>query len=457
MKKKNNFLKFIVTILFIASLGGVGFVYLSPQFEQNKPEISLISNKYWNLKDSLKINIKDESSIKYYKITFVDGKNDTVLTEKIISSDFQNSQDILINPPKLDMFYKGTNVKIKVIAIDNSKWNFLNGNESAQTFDIFIDKKKPTANIIANSQYIKRGGSAVVVVKVEDENLENAYISFNNKTKFKLTPFYKENYYAALIAWDISIKNFNVINLIAIDKASNKTITKIPFYIQKSKFKKDTIHINKKFIQNVSAHVLEQSSQNIPSDLVERFIHQNSTLRKENLEMLRKISLEEMDYSKKDSFSLSSFKRLRGSKTVAQYGEKRIYMFENKQIDEQWHLGMDWAKVINSKVKSSNDGKVVFNSYLGIYGNTVIIDHGLGLASLYAHLSNSDVSLEQDIYKKTQIGSTGTSGAVLGDHLHFGILIQGIEVDPIEWMDRNWIKLRISNIIKQAKKSIDKK
>lgn len=457
MRKKNSFTKFITTLLFIAIIAGAGFLYLSPQFEQNKPIITFKSNKYWNLKDKLHININDESSIKYYKVTFIDGANNMILDEQVINHNTNVSQDVYVKPPKLDIFYKGDDVKIKVLAIDNSKWNFLNGNQASTTFDIKIDKKKPIAQVISNSRYIKRGGSAIAIVKVEDENLQDAYISFNDKIKFKLTPFYKEGYFASFIAWDINIEDFLRVNLVAIDKAGNKTVTKVPLYIQNAKLKKDKIKITNKFINNVSVNVLEQSHTQVPEKKVDIFITQNSDIRKANLKLLKKISLEKMDYSKVSSFSIKAFKRLTGAKTVAGFGEKRSYYYKGNKIDQQWHLGMDWAKVRNTKIKASNDGKVIFNSYLGIYGNTVIVDHTLGLATLYAHLSRSEVTLNQDIYTNTKIGYTGTTGAVLGDHLHFGILVQGIEVDPVEWMDRQWIKTRVTDVIKSAKKTINKK
>jgi len=457
MRKKNSFTKFMITVLFIGAIAGAGFIYLSPQFEQNKPKITFVSNQLWNLKDKLHIKIEDESSIKYYKITFIDGINDTVLDEQIINNNTSVINEIFVKPPTLDIFYKGINVKIKVHAIDNSKWNFLNGNEVTKIFDIKIDKKKPIANVIANSRYIKRGGSALAIVKVEDENLQNAYISFNDKIKFKLTPFYKDGYFASFIAWDINIEHFKRVNLIAIDKAGNKTITKIPLYVQNPNIKKDKIKISDKFINNVSTKVLKKSNVAIPEKNSDIFVKQNSKIRKNNLKFLREISLEKMDYSKVDNFNMKVFRRLGGSKTVAGFAERRSYYYNGDKIDEQWHLGMDWAKVKNTKVVASNDGVVYFNSYLGIYGNTVLVDHKLGLATLFAHLSDSSVNLGQDIYKNTKIGYTGTTGAVLGDHLHFGVLVQGIEVDPVEWMDRKWIKSRITNIIKQAKKTINKK
>jgi len=457
MRKKNSFTKFIITLLFIGAIAAAGFVYLSPAFEQNKPEITFKSNKYWNLKNKLQIQINDQSAIKYYKVTFIDGNNEIILAEKIVNNTTNINQIIQVTPPKLDIFYKGTNVKIKVDAIDNSKWNFLNGNSATATFDINIDKKKPIANVINNSRYIKRGGSAIAVVKIEDENLKDAYITFNDKVKFRLTPFYKDNYFVSLIAWPIDIEEFEIVNLVAIDKAGNKTVSKIPLYIQRAKIKKDKIKISKKFINEVSRNVLTQSGLEIPNTLEDTFVAQNKEVRKQNVDFLRKLALTKMDYSKISSFNIKRFRRLGGSATVAGFAERRSYFLNDEKIDEQWHLGMDWAKVKHSKVKTSNSGKVIFNSYLGIYGNTVVIDHTLGLGSLYAHLSNSSVNLGKSVYKNSKIGNTGTTGAVLGDHLHFGILIQGIEVDPIEWMDRNWIRTRITNIIKLAKKEINRK
>ncbi|HIP11700.1 MAG TPA: M23 family metallopeptidase [Arcobacter sp.] len=455
MRKKNSFMKFVMSVLFIGIIAGGGFVYLSPQFEQNTPKITLKTNGFWNLKDSLNININDASGIKYYKITFIDGSKKLVLDEQI-SSTSETNLALKIKAPKLDMFYKGIDVKIKIEAIDNSKWNFLNGNQISKTYELKIDNKKPVANVVNNSRYIKHGGSAVVVVKVKDTNLDDAYIMFNDKIRFELIPFYKENYYVSLIAWDVNIPydGFNRVSLIAIDKAGNKTKAKVPFYIQKLKIKKDNIKLSKKFIDDVSTNVLEQMNEDVPTEHQERFVKQNHTLRAKNIEIIKQSVMNNFDKSLIEDFKINRFKRLRGSRTAAGFAEKRSYFLDGEKIDEAWHLGIDWASVKQAPVKLSNEGKVIFNSYLGIYGNTIIIDHGMGLSSLYAHTTNQYVNIGDEISKNKKIASTGTTGAVMGDHLHFGILVQGIEVNPIEWMDRNWIRTRITDILKNAKKTI---
>ncbi len=452
--KKGGFAKYISMLIFVGIIAAAVFVMFSPQFEQEKPTIIIKNDIYWNLKTKLKLELQDNGGIKYYKVVYKDGSKSIDLNSAVLSGNEKNIK-LDIAPPKLDMFYKGDQVSLEIEVIDNSKWNFLEGNKQTKIINVVIDTKKPIASVIDNSRYIRRGGSALVVVQVEDKNLQDAYISFNDKVQFKLIPFYKNNHYAALIAWDVNIKEFKKVNLIAIDYANNKTITKIPLYTQKLRLKKDTIKISSKFIEQVSSSVLEQSGEDIPVDLKDRFKAQNEILREKNVKFLRNFSYKKMDMSKIDSFNIKPFRRLRGSRTAAGYAEKRNYIYKNDKIDEAWHLGMDWASVKRASVKCTNIGEVTFNEYLGIYGNTIIIDHKLGLSSLYAHTSTSHVEVGDIVKAKQKIANTGSTGAVMGDHLHFGILIQGIEVNPLEWMDKNWIKNNITKIMKNSKQIID--
>ena len=456
MRKKSSFGKILFFILFIASCAAGGFVYLSPMFEKNAPIIEFKDNIYWNLKSKLNLSISDDSGIKFYKVIFKDGSKEIVLDTQVLL-EVKNRVDLELKAPELDMFFKSSEVNIIVEAIDSSKWNFLEGNKIVKTFDLKIDRKKPEAAVISNSFAIKRGGSALVIVKVEDENLEDSYISFNNEQKFELIPFYKSNYYISLIAWPITMENFSIVNLVAIDKADNKSIIKVPLYIRNIKDKASKINITDSFIQNVSTKVLDQSGKEIPEGLVDTFIKQNELLRSQNVAKIEEVSKKYMDKDFVSEFNINPFKRLENAATAGQFGQKRSYYHNNIKIDEAWHLGVDWASIKKADIYTTNKGRVIFNDYLGIYGNTIILDHGFGLQTLYAHTSASNVNVGEKVESNQKIGNTGVSGAVLGDHLHFGVLVQGIEVDPLEWMDKNWIKTRVTDIIDEAKKVIDNK
>ena len=89
---------------------------------------------------------------------------------------------------------------------------------------------------------------------------------------------------------------------------------------------------------------------------------------------------------------------------------------------------------------AGNHGVVAFAGPLGIYGNTVVIDHGLGVFSLYGHLSELSVEAGGRVQKGESVGRTGQSGLAGGDHLHFSMLVHGEFVDPLEWFDAKWIR-----------------
>ena len=137
--------------------------------------------------------------------------------------------------------------------------------------------------------------------------------------------------------------------------------------------------------------------------------------------------------------------RLPKSATRAGFADHRFLYYQGKQVGESYHLGYDFASFRNADIPAANSGRVVFNGEMGIFGNLVIIDHGLGLMSLYSHLSESHVMAGDLVNKGDIIAKTGTTGLAFGDHLHFGILVGGIEVTPLEWIDAKWIKDNITD------------
>jgi len=87
---------------------------------------------------------------------------------------------------------------------------------------------------------------------------------------------------------------------------------------------------------------------------------------------------------------------------------------------------------------------------MGIYGLTVVLDHGQGLFTTYSHLSRLEAGQGDMVNKGQVIARTGTSGLAFGDHLHFGVAIQGVFVNPLEWLDRDWIEKKIYLPLKEA-------
>ncbi|QKF68239.1 zinc metallopeptidase, M23 family [Arcobacter venerupis] len=453
---KNGKVFWIFIILLILVMALIAFLFLSPTFERVAPKISIDKEIYWNLQKPIKVEITDNNDIKSYDIIYDDGQKQTKLETKVTKSE-KGLIELEILPPSFNEMQKPKDGNIKIDVYDVSKWNFFRGNQSVTTSKVIIDKKSPVANVIANSYLLRQGGSGVVIVEVSDENLKDYYISFNDEELFELFPFYKKNYYIAIITWPVKIKEFSRVNLVAVDMAGNKSVAKVPFYIKSFQEKDDDIKVSDDFIQNVAKQVLEKSDVNIPTDPVDIFLKTNKEVREKNIKTIRDVTRKNFSNNLVTSYDLKTFLRLENSATVAGYGERRSYFYNDQKVDEEWHLGMDWASVKRAPIKTYNDGKVIFKDYLGIYGNSIIIDHGIGLATLYAHTSSANVELNDEVKAGQQIGNTGSTGAVFGDHLHFGVLVQGIEVNPNEWQTKDWISTNVTKTINDAVKVINTK
>ncbi len=445
-----------VGVLFIFGLiiAGVIYVFNSLVFEREIPAIEIKNNGYWNLKRPLKLKIADVSGIKSYRVSMK--TKDGVISlnyEEFLNPDMEVNIDI--EPPRSAYVMKDKKIKIIVEATDNSKWNFLNGNSTIKEFELNIDKKRPQLSSVSHSYKITKGGAAIVILKAIDDNLESAYIETNFKKKFKLQPFYKKGYYISLVAWPVTQKSFKA-TMIAIDKAGNKSKSYIPFYLKDRNYRVSKIKLSDKFLKGKIAELAEDfaETQGVDGSL-EQFVIINEDVRAKNEELIHQIT-SNVSTEMISDFKINKMYPLKNAQVVASFGDHRKYSYEGNYISESYHLGLDLASNAMASIKPQNGGDVVYSDYNGLYGNMPIINHGLGLYTLYGHCSSVNVNRGDFVNAKTDIANTGKSGYAMGDHLHFGVLVQGIEVRPQEWMDKNWIKLNITNIIKNAKEIIDR-
>ena len=439
-------------LILILIAGAIGFVYFSPSFEKVPPKIEVLTNGYTNLKKPIHIILQDKSGIRSYSVVVKADNFEKVIAQSA-NPDLGKKVDVYVKIPQL---INSNQVMLKITAVDKSKWHFFKGNKTYKTVILKVDKVSPETEIINNSRSIGRGGSAVAIVKVTDKNLKNKYILVDNKYKFKLTPFVKNGYYIALIAWPYNEDKFDA-ELIATDEAGNKTDQHIPYFWKTKgiyKLKNKKLKISDAFIQNVAKRVLTKSGMQVPSNPVEIFKEENEVLRKINEKLLSKLTSNIYE-NKVNSFYIRRFDPLPGSAKEAGFMELRHYFYKGKQISTAIHKGMDLAKIRHAKVYANNPGTVVAERYIGIYGNTMIVYHKLGLYTTYSHLSQFIAQKGSKVYKGEVIARTGATGGVFGDHLHFGVYVQGIPVQPREWMDNGWIRTFILNIIKQAKRTIN--
>jgi murein DD-endopeptidase MepM/ murein hydrolase activator NlpD len=222
--------------------------------------------------------------------------------------------------------------------------------------------------------------------------------------------------------------------LVATDKAGNSREMRLAYELKNVKYKKSTIALNDSFLQNKIVPLIEDmaAKQGSPK---EQFIAVNKTLRKANEDKITEVTKQ----ASPQMLWKDAFAQLSNSKVEANFADYRTYTYKGEPADNAYHLGYDLSVTKNYPIEASNAGKIAFAGPLGIYGNAVIIDHGLGLFTLYGHMSAIDVKVGDSVTKRQILGKTGETGLAAGDHLHFGIYLAGLPVLPVEWWDQKWI------------------
>jgi murein DD-endopeptidase MepM/ murein hydrolase activator NlpD len=335
-------------------------------------------------------------------------------------------------------------------------WNMLKGNSNEKIIDIYVDSKRPTVNIVASSYSITQGGAALVVFQAADENLDKLYVEAG-ENRFKVQPYKEEGYYATLVAWPFNKRDFEA-NIVATDLAGNKRTAKIPYYLKNHEYKVSWIQARDSFIDGKITDLASSDPEYEQIDgRLEKLRAINETMRLKNEDKIYKLSRVVSD-DILDKWTMKKFYPLKNGAKVASFGDERHYYYQDRgnEVSQSYHLGYDLASTKMAVIRSSNPGKVVYADYNGIYGNMPMIDHGFGLYTLYGHCSKLLVEEGDEVKAEQAIGRTGVSGLALGDHLHFGVLVQGIEVRPVEWFDGSWIRKNIDNIFAEADKIIEK-
>ncbi len=449
-KKRSNLGWIIAFILIVGSLGaGAIFVYTADEFEQTKPTIYMPKYNYWNAKDPLKITLADNYGLKSYRITLSDGESIVTMAQADNLNNIKK-RTLLIKYPKGKLNKKVKKLTLKVVLRDMSKWNYLMGNSCEKIVNLTLDYRRPNINILANSYSITQGGSALVIFHAsDDDSLAQLYVE-TKKKRFKVQPYKKSGYFVSLIAWPFTDESFTA-KVVAIDKAGNSRFSEIPYYLKHKQYRTSKIKASDKFINGKISDLAEHDDKYMKDDRLERFKAVNETMRINNENLIEKYTAS-LSTELLQSWKIKKFYPLRNGKKVASFGDHRYYYYKTKDniISESYHLGYDMASTKMANIVSSNDGRVVFASNNGIYGNMPIIDHGLGLYTLYGHCSRINVKEGDRVKAGETIAKTGMTGLALGDHLHFGIVVQGIEVRPIEWLDSKWIQDNINKIFKDA-------
>ena len=317
------------------------------------------------------------------------------------------------------------------------------------TRDVQVRLERPQVAVLSTKHYVNLGGSEMVVyrvsptdvesgVKVGDETYPGFPASGANIEGVHITdPAIRVAFFALLWDQDVNTPMF----VYAQDEAGNTARADFDHLTFPKPFKKSNIQLDDAFLNRVVPQILDTTDEVHPEgDMLQKFLVLNGELRKKNAATIAA-------YAKQTSPEMLwggvVFHPFTNNAVEAAFADQRTYFYKGKEVDRQTHLGFDLARVVHSPIVAANRGKVLHAGPLGIYGNAVIIDHGMGVQSLYGHLSQIQVKVGQMVDKEQQIGISGETGLAGGDHLHFTMLVNGRMVNPVEWWDAHWIQDRI--------------
>lgn len=333
--------------------------------------------------------------------------------------------------------------------------------EASATAELEVEVRiePPRIQVVSDFHYINHGGSEMVAYRVIPPDAESG-VRVGDR-RYRGYPAsgagvdgddtLQVAFFALLHDQDLETS----IELYAEDTAGNASSMPFDHRVFPKSFRRSRIPLSDEFLRVVIPPIVERAPELADEELdpatsieelADLYLFINRTLRQRNRETLAAFAGGTSAHLQWDG----PFVPLPNSQVESGFADHRTYVFDGNDIDQQVHLGFDLASTANALVSAANNGTVIHADYLGIYGNCVIIDHGMGLQSLYAHLSVIDVAPGEQVTRAQRIGLSGRTGLAGGDHLHFAMLLQGHPVTPVEWWDPHWIEDRVERKLREA-------
>jgi len=421
--------KLLLLLILLVALGGGAFVYFR---DTDGPTVELApASGPVSARTAIALRLADPGAgLKGLQVTAVQGEKSFVLASE--SYPAGTSATVATLDLSAAQLQEGS-FEVRVVAVDRSPFHFGKGNTTEQAFRFDYDNRPPTVSALSTAHNVNQGGAGLVVYTVSEAV---------GKTGVTVGDYFFPGHrqpsgtYAALFAfpYDMDPAAF-VPKVLAVDLAGNERQAGIYYHTNPRPFPTDRIEVSRQFLENKIAPDFQHYYPAI-TDPLELFLKVNRELRAQNTRTLYELGQQTADQPLWEGV----FLRQPNAAVPGFFAQARTYYHDGRAIDRQTHLGIDLASTAQAPVPAANAGTVVFAAELGIYGNCIVIDHGLGLQTLYGHLSQIAVKAGDTVSKGQIVGRTGATGMAGGDHLHFSVLVGGQQVNPLEWWDPNWLK-----------------
>ncbi len=380
-----------------------------------------------------------------------------------------NNQDIELVIDREKSGIRAGEIELEISAYDKSFWF----NRAEKRYKFSVDFNKPHINIISTQHNAVLGGSQLAFYEARDENLSISGVKIGNRTfqgypaKF-LDPAFEnsKNLFACIYAIDINSDPKTVTpRLFAEDSVGNTTSANFNNKTSPARYASLRYQLNKDFMIGTLDKLAKANKDSLSllddqinwddssdNTLSAKFKLLNDALREMDRDKIRAVI---RNKGHMDKLWDDTFNRPLGS-ARSEFGHTINYFYNGIPAGSSKQTGYQLISpdLYADGIRALNRGIVHDIISLETYGLTVIIDHGMGIYSIYANLSKANVSIGQRIDALDQVGVMGTSGLAPQKIAQIELWVQSIPVNPREWWDPRWYQAHILDKITNTKKQL---
>lgn len=445
-------MKFLLKLLLVlVILAGAAWFFVTrsfaPSIEIRQPTQFVGSNGQYEV-----VVTAPEAELADLTVSFEQNGQVTELTPESITAE---GEGVVVRGPLGRAVLQGVEEGAGTLRVSAARdaYGRIRTNAASAEKELQVRLRPPRLQVLSTHHYINQGGAELIVYKVEPAGVTSGVMvgdklfegypaagAANLAEGLPADRLSDPTVHVAFFALDWNQAGETPMYLHAEDEAGNRARTEFERRVFPKAFRSSDIQLDENFLNRVVPAIeAETPSLTAQGTLIERYVAINRELRVKNNEEIAQFS----DKTTNELQWRDAFVPYTNGAVQASYADQRTYLYQGNEVDRQVHLGFDLASNANAPVNAGNRGTVVHAGYLGIYGNCVIIDHGMGLQSLYGHLSSIGTSVGQTVERGAEIGRSGITGLAGGDHLHYTMLLQGQSINPVEWWDQHWIEDRI--------------
>ncbi len=364
-------------------------------------------------------------------------------------------------------------VELEIRTFDKSLWS----TRGEKSFQLPVDYKKPYLEILSTQHNAREGGAQLIFYRVQDEHLALSGVKVDDHTyagypargldkAFENFPDVYAAFYAIPLAQGEQKRK---IRLFAEDRVGNGVTEKFYNKVAERRMRERVASMSEgAFLQFVSQVVqknlpiLEKQAASIgqtlqfktPENTLSRAVEEFQLIER-RLKPINESQIEgALKANRTDQLWDGAFLPQSGV-VRSGFGEVVTYYVNKSPIEK--HLREAFVLGVGAEgdnVYAANDGTIVFSTDLGVYGSTIIIDHGFGLASVYGSLGRMSASTGQDVSAGHVLGTYGSSGLAERKQLFFQIRVHGTPVDPTEWLSKSWYHAHVNSKIEDVKRTL---